>query len=364
MGGVFQFQGPAQQAMSKMAWDYYDSGALDEITLRRNRIAFEQILMRPRMLRDVTSRDMRTTILGAEVDAPVLVAPMAFQRLAHGSGEAATATAAAGEGVGMVLSTLSTTPGSEVASRFGGEPLWFQLYVHKDRGLTRELVSKAEEEGFTALCVTVDAPLLGRRERDEANAFSLPPEMNLEVLGALSSGQVSSGGAGSGLFAYFLQQIDASLTWKDLEWLAGITRLPVIPKGILHPTDARIAAEAGAPALVVSNHGGRQLDTAVSTIEALPAIRDAVASSSVELYIDGGVRRGTDIVKAIALGARGILVGRPILWGLAVNGAAGAQAVLRILKDELDLAMALTGCRTIEEIDESIIFSNGGPKTA
>jgi len=355
MGGVFDYEQVARERISKMAWDYYDSGALDEITLRRNRTAYEQIQMLPRMLRGVARRSAEAKVLGRAVKAPLFVAPMAFQRLAHDEGEKATAEAAARLGLGMVLSTLSTVDAHTVAQAAGESPKWFQLYVHRDRGLTRELIARAEDAGFEALCVTVDAPLLGRRERDESNAFALPEGMDLAVLAGLSGERVAAAGEGSGLFSYFLEQIDPSLDWDDLAWLSSVSSLPIIPKGILHPEDARLAADMGAPALVVSNHGGRQLDTAVATIEALPGVTAAVANRNVEVLVDGGIRRGSDIVKALARGAQGVLIGRPVLWGLAAGGSEGVRRVLEILTGELDLAMALSGVQSIGDINKSLL---------
>lgn len=359
MGGVLKFAEEARKNMSAMAWDYYDSGALDEITLRQNRVAYERLSLLPRMLRDVSQRDSTTTVLGKPLASPLMVAPMAFQQLAHEVGESGTAKAVSDLGLGMVLSTLSTTDGETVRRNAQNQPLWFQLYVHRDRALTRDLIQKAEEDGFDALCVTVDAPLLGRRERDESNRFALPPQMRLPLLGNTSDATVESGD-GSGLFKYFLDQIDPSLTWKDLEWMAGITTLPIIPKGILHREDAAIAAQMGLPAIVVSNHGGRQLDTAPATIDVLPAVVAAAKdeASDIEVYVDGGIRRGTDILKAISLGAQAVLVGRPVLWGLGVNGTEGAKEVMRILCDEFDLAMALSGCTSIRDITEDLVIHN------
>lgn len=362
MRSVYQYYERARAAISPMAWDYYDSGALDEITLRRNRTAYDEQMVLPRVLRDVSHRDQSVTVLGRLVSTPIFVAPMAFQRLAHHDGEAATARAVSEVGGGMVLSTLSTTSLSDVRRASGEQPLWFQLYVHRDRALTRDLIQQAEAEGYEALCVTVDAPLLGRRERDEHNKFELPEGMRLEALGAVTGSAVRSRSGGSGLFDYFLTQIDPSLTWRDLEWIAGVSSIPVIPKGILHPEDAAIAARMGLPAIVVSNHGGRQLDTAAATIDALSAVMTAVRSVSPELevLVDGGIRRGSDILKALARGAQAVMVGRPILWGLGSDGAAGAADVLQILANELDLAMALSGCASRAEITEDLLAVQAG----
>ncbi len=347
-----------------MALDYYASGAWDEITLRDNRTAFEQLKLRPRMLVDVSQRDLSTQILGQSVQMPILVAPMAFQCLAHPQGELATAKAAAGLGTVMTLSTLSTKSLEHVASASPQwhqpepenspkthNPLWFQLYVHRDRALTRSLVERAEAAGFSAICLTVDAPVLGCRERDRRNQFTLPLGMELANLAHLRIPQIEGE---SGLFTYFVQQLDPGLTWRDVEWLQSITALPIVVKGILRGDDAVQAMEHGAKAVIVSNHGGRQLDGAIASIEALSEVVAAVGDR-LEVLMDGGIRRGTDVVKALALGAKAVLVGRPVLWGLAVNGEAGVRHVLELLRDELDVAMALSGCSQLQDIEASLV---------
>lgn len=335
-----------------MAWDYYDSGSMDEITLRANRRAWDDIRLSPRILRDVGRRSAETTVLGRRWKHPLMVAPMAFQKLAHPDGEGATARGAHAAGAGLALSTLSTVALEEVAAAAGDAPKWFQLYVHRDRGLTTELVNRATAAGYEALCVTVDAPLLGRRERDETNAFRLPEGVELENLKGLGATTTVESDASSGLFAYFLSQIDPTLSWKDIDRLAAVSSIPIVLKGVLHPDDVAAARDHGAAAVVVSNHGGRQLDTAVDTATALRRITD-VHGGEIELLVDGGIRRGSDVLKALALGARGIMVGRPVLWGLAIDGAAGAQAVLQILIDELDLAMALCGTPSVHDIRDA-----------
>jgi 4-hydroxymandelate oxidase len=255
--------------------------------------------------------------------------------------------------MGMVLSTLSTVPVEEVRAATAA-PLWFQLYVYQDREMTRALVARVEAAGCQALVLTVDTPLLGRRERDVRNRFSLPPDVT--IAHAMPGGQqtIPHAPADSGLAVQASRTIDPSLTWDDVAWLRSITRLPLVLKGIVRGDDAARAVERGAAGIVVSNHGGRQLDTTVATIRALPEVVEAVAGRA-EVLLDGGVRRGTDVLKALALGARAVLVGRPMLWGLALGGEGGAAQVLRILRDELDLAMALCGCRTIAEITPDLI---------
>jgi 4-hydroxymandelate oxidase len=277
---------------------------------------------------------------------------MAFQCLAHPEGEVATARAAATLGTIVVLSTLSTKSLEEVA-RAQTEPLrWFQLYVHRDRGLTRHLVERAQRAGFQALCLTADAPLLGRRERDARNEFALPAGMGLANLA--SGGMIPHEAGESGLFAYFARQLDAGLTWTFLEWLRSITSLPIVVKGVLRADDAVRAVDHGAAAVIVSNHGGRQLDGALATLEALPEVVAAVEGKA-EVLVDGGIRRGIDVLKALALGVRAVLLGRPILWGLAAGGEAGVRDVLELLRDELDLAMALSGCAKVADIDGSLV---------
>lgn len=383
---LHDYETAAGERLERMTYDYYASGAMDEITLRENEAAYDRIRLRYRVFRDVSRRSLATRVLGQPISMPVLVAPTAFHRMAHPDGEAGTARAAAGAGTIMMLSTFSNTPmeevtaaaraaradagkqgevpgeqgedpGSErVGGRAGSGPIWFQLYVYRDREVTRELVRRAEAAGCRGLVVTVDAPLLGRRERDVRNRFRLPDDLAVANLLPVGGGAetVAPAAEDSGLAAYVRTLLDPSLTWKELEWLVGATRLPVLVKGIVHPRDAVLAAEHGAVGVVVSNHGGRQLDTALPTIEALPEVAEAVADRDrFTVLLDGGVRRGTDVVKALALGADAVAVGRPILWGLAVDGAGGARRVLEILRREVDLALALCGCATVGEVREA-----------
>lgn len=352
---LFEYESLAPQNLSQMALDYYASGAWDEITLRDNRTAYERYKLRPRMLVDVSQRNLTTKILGQHISMPVLIAPMAFQCLAHPEGELATAKVAADLGTTMVLSTLSTKKLEDVALASNmPKSLWFQLYVHRDRALTQALVERAEVAGYQALCLTVDAPILGRRERDRRNEFTLPSGMELANLTAMANLEIPQTQDESGLFAYFANQLDPALTWKDIEWLQSLTSLPVVVKGILRGDDAIRAVEHGAKAIIVSNHGGRQLDGAIATIDALSEIVAAVGSQ-VDILMDGGVRRGIDILKALALGAKAVLIGRPILWALAVDGEAGVRDLLGLLRNELEVAMALSGCAKIEDIDVSLV---------
>jgi 4-hydroxymandelate oxidase len=350
---VFDFEPVARERLSELAYAYYASGANDEITLRENRVAFDRRALHYRVLVDVSTRTLRTTVLGQPISMPILVAPTAFHRLAHPEGEIATARGTGAAGTIMALSCLSNTPVEEVTRAASG-PVWFQLYVYRDRAITRDLVQRVEAAGCRALMVTVDAPVLGRRERDLRNRFTLPPELVAANLTAAGLGRLPTDQAGSGLATYFASLLDPALTWEVLDWLHSITRLPILVKGIVRPDDAVRAVERGVAAVVVSNHGGRQLDTAPATIDVLGPIAEAVAGRA-ELLLDGGVRRGTDVIKAIALGARAVLIGRPALWGLAADGEAGVARVLEILRDELDTALALCGCPSLAAITPDLV---------
>ena len=348
-----EFEDAARARLPREAYDYYAGGANDEITLCRNREAYGEIALHYPVLRDVSSRNTSTTILGERISFPVMVAPTAFQRMACPDGECAAARAAGRAGTAMVVSTLSTTTIEEVATASVG-PLWFQLYIYKDRRATTALIRRAEEAGCRALVLTVDAQVWGRREADVRNNFKLPDGLTVANLADYAKEMFPAGIPGSGLAAYVSQMLDPSLSWKDLAWLRGQTKLPILLKGIVRADDAKLAVEHGTDGIIVSNHGGRQLDTAPATIEALPCVIDAVGGK-IPVLIDGGVRRGTDVVKALALGARAVLVGRPILWGLAAGGEEGAFRVLEMLKAEFDLAMALCGARSVREIDRPLL---------
>ncbi len=348
-----EFEAEARQKLAKQAFDYYSSGAWDEITLQANQSEFRRIHLRPRVLVDVSMRHTDTTILGQPISMPIVVAPMAFQGMVHKDGELATARGAAAAGTIMSVSTMANHSIEEVAE-VGDGALWFQLYVYKDREVSRNLIERAESAGYKALVLTVDSPLLGRRERDVRNRFQLPADLKIANFSQGNLIQFPHGVEDSGLSAYVAALSDTALTWKDLEWIASITKLPVVVKGILRGDDALRAVDSGAAGVIVSNHGGRQLDTAVASIRALPEIAAAVGPRSLVL-MDGGIRRGTDVLKAIALGAKAVLLGRPVLWGLAVNGADGVQSVLETLHAEFDLAMALTGCTTLDAITPDLL---------
>ena len=350
---IYDFEAAARDVMSQMAYDYYASGANDEITLRANHAAFDEIALRYRVLVDVSERDLSTTVLGHRVSMPILIAPTAFHRLAHPEGELAMARAAHTAGTIMMLSTLSTTSMEEVTAATEA-PVWFQLYVYKDRGATLALLERAQAAGCSAIVLTVDAPLLGKRERDVHNRFQLPADLSVRNLLAHAMAELPDHPEDSSLAAHAAKMFETGLNWEDIEGLRAATDLPLIIKGIVHPEDARMATELEVAGVFVSNHGGRQLDTALPTISALPDIAEAVGGRAAVL-LDGGIRRGTDVVKAIALGADAVAVGRAPLWGLAVDGEAGVDAVLGILREELDLAMALCGCPSIDRITADLI---------
>ena len=342
----------AEARLPKLAWDYYAAGADDEHCVRRNCAAYERLALHYRVLVDVSRRALATTVLGQPTALPILVAPTAFHRLAHRDGELASVRGAGDAGTIFILSTLSNTRIEDVVAAAAG-PVWFQLYVYRDRGATEALVRRAEAAGARALVLTVDAPLLGRRERDVTNGFALPPELGIANLHG-EGRDVPPASHESGLAAYVADLLDPSLDWRAIGWLRSITKLPVLVKGIVRADDAARAIAEGAAGVVVSNHGGRQLDASPATIDVLPRIADAVAGRG-ELLLDGGIRRGTDVVKALALGARAVLVGRPVLWGLAAGGREGVAAALGVLRRELDLAMALCGCPDIAAITRDLV---------
>ena len=338
---VADFERLAEEKLEPGAFGYYAGGAGDERALAENVEAWRRLRLRPRVLVDVEHVSAATTVLGTAVSMPVLVAPTAIQRLAHPDGEPGMARAAAAAGTIMCLSTLATATPAEVAAAAPGSPRWFQLYVFRDRGVTNALVEQAAEHGYGAIVLTVDAPRLGRRERDLRTGFRVPPEIVVPSLAAIGEW------AGATPLE-LLGAIDPSLTWDDLDAVRG-AGLPLVLKGIQTAEDAELAVEHGADAIVVSNHGGRQLDAVAPTADLLPEIVDAVAGR-IEVYVDGGVRRGSDVVKALALGARAVLVGRPALWGLACDGEAGARRVLELLRDEVELTLALCGCSSPEAV--------------
>jgi 4-hydroxymandelate oxidase len=353
---LYEYESAARAVLQAMVYDYIARGACDEVTLRSNRLAFERWRLLPRVLRGGTP-SLGTTVLGQSVSMPVLVAPMTSQRMAHPEGELASARATRGAGTIFTLSTFSSCAIEDVAKHAG--TWWFNVYFHRDRAITRELVDRAKAAGASALVATVDTPVLGRREADERNHFSFPEGVIFANF-APPYHVAPQGEAASGAARVAATALQSALDWHDLEWLASISSLPVVPKGILSPEDARIAIEAGAKALVVSNHGGRQLDDVVATLDALPAVV-SVADGKAEVLVDGGIRRGTDVLKAMALGARAVLLGRPIFWGLAVAGESGVERVLQLMRAELQLDFHLSGCTTVDDINRSLVVPTSPP---
>ena len=339
---VADYEQLAEERLEPGPWAYLAGGSGDEWTLRANRAAFERWTFRPRVLCDVSEISTATTVLGSAVAFPVLVAPVAYQQLYNPDGECATARGAAATGAGMAVSTFSTRSHEEIAAAAPGLLQWCQLYVFQDREFTREHLAGAAAAGCSAVVLTVDTPQLAQRERDLRVGFEVPPELPLPYARAAIGGEAQNP---ADQFAL----LDASVSWRDLEWIASEARLPVVLKGITTAEDARLALEHGAAAIVVSNHGGRQLDGVPATLDALPEVVEA-AAGRVEIYLDGGIRRGTDIAKALALGARAVLAGRAPVFGLAAAGEEGVRHVLELLRDEFALALSLLGCASPDEL--------------
>ncbi|XP_030552420.1 glycolate oxidase 1-like isoform X2 [Rhodamnia argentea] len=359
---VMEYEEIAKKKLPKMVYDYYASGAEDQWTLKENRNAFSRILFRPRILVDVSHIDMTTTVFGFKVSMPIMIAPTAMQKMAHPDGEYATARAASAAGTIMTLSSWATSSVEEVAST-GPGIRFFQFYVLKDRNVVAQLVRKAERAGFKAIVLTVDTPRLGRREADIKNGFALPPNLTLKNFEGLDIGKMDRTND-SGLTTYAAEQVDRSLSWKDVKWLQTITTLPILVKGVLTAEDTRVAVQAGAAGIIVSNHGARQLDYVPATIMALEEVVKA-AQGKLPVFLDGGVRRGTDVFKALALGASGVFIGRPVLFSLAAEGEAGVKKVLQMLRDEFELTMALSGCRSLKEITrDHIMTEHDRPRVA
>jgi 4-hydroxymandelate oxidase len=347
-----EWERDALAKLPPMVADYYAGGARDEETLRGNRAAWSRWALVHRVLAGVERVDPSVELAGTRLAMPIVAAPTAFHRLAPPDGELATARGVRDAGTAMVLSTLSNTPIEDVARAAPGRVL-YQLYVYRDRGATAEIVARARDAGCKGLVLTADASVLGTRWRDVRNRFRLPD--GLGIPNAAPSGRLLAGDAlGSGLARYVAEQLDPSLGWKDLEWLRSIAGMPVWLKGVVRGDDAGRAVEAGADGVIVSNHGGRQLDGGVPTALALPEVVDAVAGR-VPVWVDGGIRRGVDVLRALALGASAVLVGRPVLWGLAVGGADGVRDVLELLRAELVEAMTLLGVGSAEDVDRSYV---------
>jgi len=336
----------ARETMQEAAYEWFSAGSADEITLRWNREALDRIQLQPRVLVDVSKLDTRINLLGHELPFPILLAPVGGQGLAHLEGELATVRGAAASGALSVISVASSFPIEQIARASQG-PIWRQLFIKPDRGLTRSVVQHAESVGCQALCVTVDDPITGVRDWEWRAMASLPHVKSSMEKGGASAKYVPP-------TSQFKPVLPDKVTWEDVEWLRSSTRLPVLLKGVLNPDDAERAVQAGASGLIVSNHGARQLDTVSATINALQFVAERVAGR-VPVLVDGGIRRGTDVLKALALGASAVLIGRPYVYGLAIGGAGGVSQVINILRSEFEVAMALTGRPSIASIDRSVL---------
>lgn len=341
----------ARSSLPPQVYDYYAGGADDESTVHLNRAAWEAIRFRPRVLRDVSSVAASIELMGEHLPSPVIVAPTAFHRLAHPEGEAATARGAGGRL--MIASTLSTVPIEDIVAAATG-PVWLQLYVFRDRGLSEALVRRAEAAGCAGLCLTVDVPVAGNRERDVRNGFRLSDGIEAANFVGMLQATLPADVGSSGLARYIAAQFDPTLDWSAVEWLGRLTDLPIVVKGVQHPDDGRRAVDAGVAAMIVSNHGGRQLDGADATARILPDVVAAV-EGRVPVLVDGGLRRGTDVARALALGARAVLVGRPVLWGLSVGGAEGVAGVLDALDEGFHRTLALLGVEAASDLGPEVL---------
>ena len=342
------FEAQAESCMSSMTFAYVAGGAGDELTMRANCEDWKRILLAPRILVDVSDISLCTEVLGQKLEMPIMLAPAAFHRLCCPEGELATVAGANQAGAGLILSSFSTVAVEEVTAS-AKHPVWFQLYFQKDRELTQEMVRRAEAAGCKALCITVDSPVLGARHRETRTQFALPADFKLPnlKLGSVRHRPVRR--------AVYSELLNPELSWKDIEWLCSMAKVPVLLKGVMNPQDALTAVKTGVSGIIVSNHGARNLDTLPSTAEALPRVAEKV-DGKLTILVDGGIRRGTDVLKALALGAKAVLVGRPYLYALAFAGAAGVARMLELLSTELIMAMALTGCTAIDQIDRSVLW--------
>ncbi|HLB57861.1 MAG TPA: alpha-hydroxy acid oxidase [Gammaproteobacteria bacterium] len=346
MVSLDEFEKYAKSILSQMIFDYFSGGACDEISVKKNREAFDNIDLIPRVLTGNNNPDQSTKILGQLISTPILIAPTSFHGMATPEGEIATIKAAKTVNTIMIASTMANTTLEEIAS-VQPNTSWFQLYLLNDKGATCDLINRAENAGYKSIVLTVDSQTLGIRYKDVLNQFKLPD--HLEAKNLTSNIRLDKKKYSANINCHANGLFDKTISWKDVEWLQTKTKLPIILKGILHKEDAKIAAASNIAGIIVSNHGGRQLDTAISPIAALPEIIEAI-NTNLTVFIDGGIRRGTDIIKAIALGADAILIGRPIIWGLIQNSTEGAIQVLRILQNELHVAMVLCGFSTITDI--------------
>ncbi len=370
---VTRFEPLARRRLSQMAYDYVRSGGADEISMRENRAGFGRLKLSPSVLVDVSQIDTRVNLFGCEFESPILLAPVAYHRLYHAEGEIGTARGANAAGAGFVISTFTTTAIDEIA-RNTQRPIWFQLYVQRDREFTKDMVQRAVASGCKAVCLTVDTPVLGNRYGQLS--FGLPKELEcvhlrslkapgaaqvtqVQVTAAQATAAQATQGHKTQRSSIYDTLFDPSFNWNDLEWLRSVAKVPVLIKGILSAEDGRRAVERGADGVIVSNHGGRNLDTVPATIDALPRVVEAVAGR-IPVMLDSGIRRGTDVLMALALGAKAVFIGRPYIYGLAAGGAKGVERVINILRDELERAMALTGRKSIAEIDASVLWREQG----
>jgi isopentenyl diphosphate isomerase/L-lactate dehydrogenase-like FMN-dependent dehydrogenase len=375
-GTIEELRHAARRSLPKVIFDFVDGGAGDELTLQRNQSDLRRIELRPRVLVDVSNVELATTVLGEPVAIPLLGAPAGLLGLVNPAGEAALARGLHAAGSLYAVPVMASYTIEEVAAASAG-PLWFQMYVWRDQGLNAQLVARARAVGCRALVVTVDVPRSAGRDRDRRNRFGVPPRVTLRTLwGGIThprwsagfvrrtrlsfvnvAGHAGAGGVGDAvmLSSFINSQFAPAATWDDLTWFRDQWDGPIVVKGILDPRDARRAVELGADAIAVSNHGGRQLDGAPSAITALPRVRDAVGDTA-EVYMDGGIRRGSDIVKALALGARACLSGRALVFGLAAGGEAGVARALAILREEVSAALALAGCASVHDLDRTRVF--------
>ena len=348
---VADFRALAQTKLPRPTFDFIETGSADQVTLRENTAAFQRLKLLPPVLSGVAATDLSTTVLGQKITMPILLAPVAAQRMYHPQGALAAARAAATMGTVFGVSSSAANSIEEIAAAATG-PKWYQLYVPKDRGVARRLVERAEQAGFQAIVVTVD---LGEwKDADRRNRFTLPREMLLKHLRDVGFPEVRDTMSDAELIAFNSSAWDLTFSWEFFDWLRGVTKLPLVMKGILRPEDALRAVEAGLDGIVVSNHGGRRLDTVPATIEMLPDVVDVIGGRA-EVFLDGGIRRGTDVLKALALGARAVLIGRPYAWALAADGEAGVQRVLELLRDELQNALVACGCPSVREVPTTLV---------
>jgi len=350
---LFDFEALAIERVAPLAWEYFVSGAEDEYGVAENRDAFRRIKLRPRVLADVATRDLSTTVLGQPIALPVLLAPTSHQRLAHPDAELATARGAADAGTLAVLGTGNHCSIEEVTAAVQ-HPFWFQMYCYESRAVTERIIRRAEAAGAGALVVTADATFPPRRERHIRSGFALPPEVELRNLIGVGLQDHLLQAENGGMAAFIDSLKVFLLTWDEIDWMRSITKTPIVIKGVMTAEDAVLAVEHGLDAIIVSNHGARQVDGTIAPIDALPEIAERV-DGRIEVLMDGGIRRGTDVLKALALGARAVLIGRPYIWGLAVDGAAGVQQVIELLRNEIDSAMAQCGQADVKKIGRSLV---------